>query len=444
MENNTLYFLPTDYFIWFEFIALLVMAILVYKNNHIKKLWLDLWAKPLSVIAIVILSFYFFIALCDSIHMTKNHHSTQVQSLLDEIIFPAGQNNEKTYSRPFATTSLNKETFFKEDGSQYQIYPALEYAGLKNTTHFKIIYTIILKSFFASVLFVLLFCSLKKWVVPKNIRFKLNISDKVLICTVCFLILISCFILSYIPYFHLLGTDKVGQDVLYETIKSIRTGLLIGILTTLVMLPFAIIFGLMAGYFGGWIDDIIQYIYTTMSSIPAVLLISASVLSFQILIENHPKWFPSLALRSDIRLVSLCFILGLTSWTGLCRLLRAETLKLRELDYVHAAKALGVSSFKIQYRHILPNLFHIILITTSLDFSGLVLAEAVLSYVGVGVDPSMISWGNMINSARLELARDPMIWWPLFAAFTFMFFFVLSANIFADALQQAFDPKKDS
>ena len=244
-----------------------------------------------------------------------------------------------------------------------------------------------------------------------------------------------------LKYRHILGTDKIGNDVLYEDLKSVRTALVIGTLATLFMLPFALIFGTMAGFFGGLIDDVIQYIYTVLSSIPGVLLISASVLALQVFIENHNHWFPSLLQRADARLLALCLILGITSWTSLCRLLRAETLKIRELQYVTAAKALGVKHFKIILRHILPNVMHIVIITIILDFSALVLAEAVLTYVGVGVDPTTISWGNMINTARLELAREPIVWWPLLSAFIFMFALVLSANIFADSVRDAFDPK---
>ncbi len=131
----------------------------------------------------------------------------------------------------------------------------------------------------------------------------------------------------------------------------------------------------------------------------------------------------------------------MTSWTGLCRLLRGETLKLRELEYVQAAHAFGVPHFTILLRHILPNVMHIVLITVVLDFSGLVLAEAVLSYVNIGVDPTMNSWGNMINSARLEMAREPMVWWSLAAAFVFMFTLVLAANLFSDVVRDAFDPR---
>ena len=241
--------------------------------------------------------------------------------------------------------------------------------------------------------------------------------------------------------YHVLGTNQVGQDIFYESIKSVRTGIVIGTLTTLFMLPFALLFGTMAGYFGGWVDDIIQYLYTTLSSIPGVLLISAVILVLQVYISQHEALFPTLLQRADARLLALCLVLGLSSWAGLCRLLRGETLKLREQEYVLAARSLGVSPFRIIGRHIMPNVMHIILITVVLDFSGLVLAEAVLSYVGVGVDPTTMSWGNLINGARLELARDPVVWWPLVSALIFMFLLVLSANFFSDAVRDAFDPK---
>lgn len=242
-------------------------------------------------------------------------------------------------------------------------------------------------------------------------------------------------------YAHILGTNKIGQDMLYETIKSIRTGLLIGTLTTIFMLPFALLFGTIAGYFGGFVDDVIQYIYTTLSSIPGVLLITAIMLVMQVYISNHPELFPTIADRADARLLALCFILGITSWASLCRLLRAETLKLREQDFVTASVAMGARRLGIIVRHILPNVMHIVIITIVLDFSGLVLAEAILSYVGVGVDPTTASWGNMINTSRLELAREPMVWWPLLAALVFMFILVLSANLFADTVRDAFDPR---
>jgi peptide/nickel transport system permease protein len=172
-----------------------------------------------------------------------------------------------------------------------------------------------------------------------------------------------------------------------------------------------------------------------------VLLIAAAILMLQVYIANNPQDFETTLERADIRLLFLCIILGITSWTGLCRLLRGESLKLREVEYIQAATSFGVSHARIISRHILPNVMHIVLITVVLDFSGLVLAEAVLSYIGIGVDPTMNSWGNMINRARLEMAREPMVWWSLLSAFVFMFVLVLAANLFSDAVRDAFDPR---
>ena len=264
---------------------------------------------------------------------------------------------------------------------------------------------------------------------------------RAVLSTVLVFCLVTGIVAALATKYHVLGTDKVGQDVLYQALKSVRTGLVIGTLTTLVMLPFAIALGIAAGYYGGRIDDVIQYTYTTLNSIPGVLLIAAAVLIMQVFIDRHAEWFPTAAQRADFRLLVLCIILGITSWTGLCRLLRGEALKLKELDYIQAAHAFGVRNLRIISRHILPNVLYIVLISVVLDFSGLVLAEAVLSYIGVGVDPSMNSFGTMINSARLEMAREPMVWWPLAAAFVFMVTLVLAANLFADAVRDAFDPR---
>jgi ABC-type dipeptide/oligopeptide/nickel transport system permease subunit len=224
------------------------------------------------------------------------------------------------------------------------------------------------------------------------------------------------------PRWHLLGTDKTGQDVLYMTLKSVRTGLVVGGLTTLIAVPFAIFFGVVAGFFGGWIDDVVQYLYSTLSSIPWILLVVCFMLVFG---QGLPQ---------------LCVVMGLTGWVGLCRVLRGETLKLREKEYVQAALALGMSRFRVLARHVTPNLMHLVLINVVLRFSGLVLAEAVLSYIGVGVGPGTYSWGTMINQARGELGRDPIVWWNLAAAFVAMFALVLPANLFGDALRDALDP----
>ena len=152
-------------------------------------------------------------------------------------------------------------------------------------------------------------------------------------------LLVGLFTLSFssLSYFR---TDKVGHDVLYQGIKSIRTGVLIGTLTTIVILPFALVLGICAGYFRGWVDDLVQFIYTTLSSIPGVLLIAAFALMLEVYMAKHSDTYSSLVARADVRLLALCLILGVTAWTGLCRYLRAETLKLRN-GLCNAAKAFG-------------------------------------------------------------------------------------------------------
>ena len=174
---------------------------------------------------------------------------------------------------------------------------------------------------------------------------------------------------------------------------------------------------------------------------PNVLLIAACVLMMQVFMDTHPDLFETGAERADVRLFMLCVILGVTGWATLCRLLRAETMKLRELDYVQAATAFGVSDWRIMARHVFPNVVHLIIITTVLDFSALILYEAVLSYIGVGVDPSMNSFGGMINLARIEMSGDPIVWWSFASAFGFMLTVVLAANLFADGVRDAFDPR---
>jgi peptide/nickel transport system permease protein len=225
------------------------------------------------------------------------------------------------------------------------------------------------------------------------------------------------------PGRHLLGTDRVGEDVLYQGLKGIRTGIVLGALTTALVIPFALFFGVVAGYFGGWIDDVIQYLYTVMASIPSVLLMIAFMMIFG---RGLPQ---------------LCIIMGITSWTGLCRVLRGETLKLREMEFVQSAEAMCVPRARILRRHLVPNVMHLVLITMVLGFSDRVLAEAALTYIGIGVGADTYSWGRMINDARLELARDPVIAWKLATAFAFMLGLLLPANLFGDALRDALDPR---
>jgi peptide/nickel transport system permease protein len=423
--------------------AIVSVALYIKKREHLLLPWKRVANSNVALLSILVLSLFIVIGVLDTLHyraaLPQNSHgetvySPEVLSVFDKLVGPLRTHTEKTYSAPFALQLYAKESMTDTQGHVVREYPRLQYGGahladasLRNMDLMKRIAN-------GGVVGFLIGCLLA-WLLNRRIsRLPVLISLVVLVTFIG-----ACMDLA--TGYHVLGTDKVGQDVLYLSLKSIRTGLIIGTLTTLVTLPLALFLGVAAGYFRGWVDDVIQYIYTVLSSIPSVLLIAAAVLMMQVTIDTHPDWFELSAYRADLRLVALCLILGLTSWTGLCRLLRGETLKLREMEYIQAAQAFGVSSMRILSRHIMPNVMHIILIALVMDFSALVLAEAVLSYVGVGVDPSMISFGTMINGARLEMGREPMVWWSLASAFVFMLVLVLAANLFADAVRDAFDPR---
>jgi peptide/nickel transport system permease protein len=436
--------------LWSDALFFLLLAAAVIggvwaaRVEHLRLSWRKVGEHPVGMAAATLLLAFVAVAALDSLHYRERlpgeqeHYAVEVRSALDALLAGLRTRGEKTYSAPLATHLFAKETV---ESDQSRDFPRLKHGGahlgadtaghgadlLKHTVQGLGVGTLVWLGLF------LLLTPLR--------RATPHLAWTSVLVTLLLLCLAAGPVAALAQGYHVLGTDKVGQDVLYLTLKSIRTGLLIGTLTTLIMLPAALALGLLAGYAGGWIDDAIQYLYTTLNSIPGVLLIAAAVLMMQVVIDTHPEWFATAAERADARLLALCAILGITSWTGLCRLLRAETLKLRELEYVQAARSLGVSGARILWRHILPNVMHIVMIAIVMDFSGLVLAEAVLSYVGIGVDPSTISFGTMINTARMELAREPMVWWSLLAAFIFMFVLVLAANLFADVVRDAFDPR---
>jgi peptide/nickel transport system permease protein len=366
--------------------------------------------------------------------------SGEIRSLLDQALSPLRTRPEKTYSAPLATRLYAKESIDLPDGRTMRDYPRLRFGGAHLDNEAQAARDI---AWLAgrgvaggAVLWLAVVIALRR-----PARRCPEVPWGAASMALALVLALAGAAVSLSQHYHVLGTDKVGQDVLYLSLKSIRTSVAIGTITTLVMLPLGIALGIMAGYFKGWVDDVIQYIYTTLNSIPGVLLIAAFVLMMQVFIDRHSDWFPTAIERADVRLLMLCAILGLTTWTGLARLLRGEALKLSELEYIQAAHAFAVSDARILIRHILPNVAHIVIIALVMDFSGLVLAEAVLSYVGVGVDPATTSFGTMINAARLEMSREPVVWWSLAAAFFFMFVLVLAANLFADAVRDGFDPR---
>jgi peptide/nickel transport system permease protein len=222
------------------------------------------------------------------------------------------------------------------------------------------------------------------------------------------------------PGRHVLGTDILGRDVLLLTLQGAKVALLVGGLTCLIAVPLALLLGVPAGWFGGRLDDLVFFLVSTLASMPSILLLIALVTA----IGRGP--------------LQVCFALAVTGWVGFCRLARAETLKLRELDYVQAARALGVPTRRILWRHVLPNLTHLIVITFVLTFSSLVLSEAVLSWLGLGLDGS---WGQMIDQARDELSRAPVIWWNLGAASAALFTLILAVNRVGDAVRDVLDPR---
>ncbi|MBS0353461.1 MAG: ABC transporter permease [Proteobacteria bacterium] len=461
----------TDVLLFALFVSILLALMRARGSEQMCAAWRRVGESNAGMVSLTLLLLFLMVGLADSLHYrsrlapvggaagvaNKRVLSTEVLSLFDAIAAPLRARVEKTYSAPLAYILFAKETREGADGVQRRDFPRLKFGGADlqypdddyvGDVFGRIgIGLAIAAGAWAACAAALVAIVARSRKVPVGAawraiwRGKGGPAWRSVLAAMGVVLFVMGPLLALAMEYHVFGTDKVGRDVFYLALKSIRTALVIGTLTTLVTLPVAVVLGIMAGYLGGWVDDAIQYVYTVLNSIPGVLLIAAAVLMMQVVIDTHPNWFETAADRSDARLLALCVILGMTNWTGLCRLLRGETLKLRELEYVQAARAFGVSAAQILYRHLLPNLLHLVLISLVMDFSGLVLAEAVLSYVGIGVDPETISFGTMINAARMELAREPMVWWSLIAAFCFMFVLVLVANLFADCVRDAFDPR---
>ena len=219
---------------------------------------------------------------------------------------------------------------------------------------------------------------------------------------------------------HWMGTDGLGQDVMGRLIQGTRIAFWVGIITSLIAIPIGVLLGCLAGYFGGWVDDIVVWIYSSVASMPGLLFIMA------------------IAMVVGKGLTGIFFGIGLTTWVGLCRLIRAEVIKHKEQSYVQAAQALGLNSLRIIFRHILPNIMHIIIITFTLRFPAAVGTEVILSFLGIGVQNEP-SWGSMINSAQMRLWQG--VWWEMTFVTLAVFLLVLSFNLLGDALRDALDPR---
>lgn len=218
----------------------------------------------------------------------------------------------------------------------------------------------------------------------------------------------------------LFGLDIFGRSVLDKTIKGTEVAMSVGLVTGIISMIIGVFFGAIAGYFGGKVDEAIVWFYTTFNSIPYIMLLVA------------------ITFILGKGLLAVYLALGLTSWVGLCRLIRGEFIRHKDREYVQAASAIGGGDFRKIFKHILPNVLHIVIINFSLQFQVAIKSEVILSYLGLGVQ-GRPSWGTMINDAKLELARGN--WWQLAAATVAMMVVVLAFNILGDALRDALDPK---
>ncbi len=323
--------LLTDALIFLLVIFSLLLALFVSRTPHLRAQWAHVIHNRAGIISIVVLSFYLAAGLLDSIHfyprVESGHgkvvYSAQLDSVLDTLMSQVRVAVEKTYSAPFATHLYAKETV-TVNGVESRIYPRLKYGGhhLKDPDNEKSadIASHAVQGAVKGILAWLLLSAL--FALSKAYRNKVSLRQtagsivrgqsltpwRSALFTLAIVILLISVCAELSAYYHVFGTDKVGEDVLYQSLKSIRTGLVIGTLTTLVMLPFAILLGIMAGYFRGWIDDLIQYLYTTLNSIPSVLLIAASILMLQVYMTNHSDQFDNLTQRADLRLLFLCLI----------------------------------------------------------------------------------------------------------------------------------------
>ena len=220
--------------------------------------------------------------------------------------------------------------------------------------------------------------------------------------------------------YHILGTDGLGRDVLQRLVQGARIAFLVGIVTSLIAIPIGIILGCLAGYYGGKVDDFVVWLYSTFESIPGLLFILA------------------IAMVVGKGLMGVFLAIGLTAWVGLCRLMRAEVMKHKSRAYVTAAQALGLSSPRIIFRHILPNVFHIVIVSFTLRFPAAISTEVFMSFLGIGVQGEP-SWGIMISNARLRLWHG--VWWEMTFVTIAIFLIVLAFNLLGDALRDALDPR---
>lgn len=218
-----------------------------------------------------------------------------------------------------------------------------------------------------------------------------------------------------------LGGDRLGRDVLAKAIKGTEISVFVGVLAAVVATTIGTVLGALSGFFGRRVGDFLEWLYNVFESIPGILLIFAFAAVF------------------GRGIGTVVLILGFTGWTGLYRQVRAEFMKHGAREYVRAAEAIGASTWSRMFKHILPNVSHVILVRMSLLVVGFIKAEVILSYLGLGVGVEDVSWGTMLAEAQSELILG--YWWQLAAATLFMAVFVTAFSLLADAVRDALDPK---
>ena len=248
-------------------------------------------------------------------------------------------------------------------------------------------------------------------------------------------------------WMHLsLGTDRLGRSNFLRAIYSVRVAILVGLVTGLISVLIGAVMGLAAGYFGGWVDVFITWLYSTFASIPNIVLLILLVYVFR---EGTIDEMVNTATggllekllggsRLDSTLIPVYVAFCATFWIGPCRVIRGETMKLREQEYVQAAQVMGFGNLRILFRHLLPNVSHLMLINFSLLFIGAIKSEVILSFLGLGVNEGA-SWGVMISFAKDEVVNGNF--WQIGVATAFMFVLVLAFNVLSDAMQDILDPK---
>jgi peptide/nickel transport system permease protein len=457
----------TDAALWLMFAVIAAYALRVARVAPLRATWRRVLREPAAASAGLVLLVFLGIAALDSVHFRRAlppsagqpaaqaFYDARTLSLLDLTLSRQLAMVETSYSAPLAFTALSKESLTR-DGQTLRDHPRLRHGGAhlddpERERWPDVTRRAALGAGAGALLVLGGALLLAAWggrrgggLVQAARAIAAGRGEmplRALLFTALAIGMLGGAVFALMGHYHVFGTDRTGNDVVVQALKSVRTAFVIGMLSTLATLPFAVVLGILAGYFRGWVDELVQYLYTLLSSVPNILLIAACVLMVQVALDKNPDWFETGVERADLKIFLLCVILGVTGWATLCRLVRGETLKLRELDFVQAATAFGVGDARIMARHILPNVLHLVLITAVLGFSDLVLYEAVLTYVGVGVDPSMSSFGGMLDGARNEMSGDPVVWWSFAAAFALMLALVLAVNLFADGVRDAFDPR---